>query len=221
MSLNPWFGSTLFGALIGMGGLLSAMAMLNLVLTVCLPLANDIQCVATRENEKKTENSRRAFAGNSAAQQFQRQVVKTRIDLGNLLLAFVMLWGYFAFAHFLIVWSGNLPDEAEWYLQRVRGGWHWLIVVVVATGLFLPFGALLSRKIKLTPRWLMAVCAFVLTSQIVALCWNVFPSFSPGQFAWHPAIAVTLPAGTGLWSGGMLYLLRSGLRDAAPQHQSA
>ncbi len=29
-------------------------------------------------------------------------------DLGNLLLAFVMLWAYMSFCQFLIVWSGNL-----------------------------------------------------------------------------------------------------------------
>ncbi len=38
-------------------------------------------------------------------------------DLGNLLLAFVMLWTYFSFSQFLIIWSGNLPEEAEWYLR--------------------------------------------------------------------------------------------------------
>ena len=32
-------------------------------------------------------------------------------DLGKLLLALVMLWAYFAFSQFLIIWSGNLPEE--------------------------------------------------------------------------------------------------------------
>src|SRR5262245_201879 len=32
-------------------------------------------------------------------------------DLGNLLLAFVMLWAYIAFSQFLIIWSGDLPEE--------------------------------------------------------------------------------------------------------------
>ena len=30
-------------------------------------------------------------------------------DLGNLMLAFVMLWAYFSFSQYLIIWSGNLP----------------------------------------------------------------------------------------------------------------
>ena len=45
-------------------------------------------------------------------------------DLGNLLLAFVMLWAYTSFCQFLIVWSGNLTEEIPWYLRRTRGGWN-------------------------------------------------------------------------------------------------
>src|SRR6185503_4195993 len=32
-------------------------------------------------------------------------------DLGNLTMAFVMLWAYVSFSQFLIIWSGNLPEE--------------------------------------------------------------------------------------------------------------
>ena len=39
-------------------------------------------------------------------------------DLGKLLLAFVMLWAYFAFSQFLIIWSGNLPEENPFFVNR-------------------------------------------------------------------------------------------------------
>ena len=39
-------------------------------------------------------------------------------DLGNLMLAFVMLWAYMSFSQFLIIWSGNLTEEIPWYLRR-------------------------------------------------------------------------------------------------------
>ena len=41
--------------------------------------------------------------------------------LGNLLLAFVMLWAYMSFCQFLIIWSGNLTEEIPWYLRRTSG----------------------------------------------------------------------------------------------------
>ena len=44
-------------------------------------------------------------------------------DLGNLMLAFTMLWAYLSFSQFLIIWSGNIKDEIPWYMTRAFGGW--------------------------------------------------------------------------------------------------
>ncbi len=52
-------------------------------------------------------------------------------DLGNLLLAFVMLWAYMSFCQFLIIWSGNLTEEIPWYLRRTRGGWQWVALALI------------------------------------------------------------------------------------------
>ena len=35
-------------------------------------------------------------------------------DIGNLMLAFTLLWTYMSFAQFLIIWSGNLKQEIPW-----------------------------------------------------------------------------------------------------------
>jgi len=42
---------------------------------------------------------------------------------GSFTFAFVMLNIYLAFSRFLIIWSGNLPEEIPWYLDRFMGGW--------------------------------------------------------------------------------------------------
>jgi len=47
-------------------------------------------------------------------------------DLGKFTFAFVMLNMYLAFAQFLIIWSGNLPEEIPWYMDRING--HWGII---------------------------------------------------------------------------------------------
>ena len=39
-------------------------------------------------------------------------------DLGKLLFAFVIFWGYIAFSQYLLIWYANLPEEAEWYAWR-------------------------------------------------------------------------------------------------------
>ena len=33
-----------------------------------------------------------------------------------------------AFSQFLIMWSGDIPEEIPWYLHRSEGGWQYLAV---------------------------------------------------------------------------------------------
>ena len=42
------------------------------------------------------------------------------------MLAFVMLWAYFSFSQYLIIWSGNLPEEITWYLHRLQTSWRFV-----------------------------------------------------------------------------------------------
>ena len=44
-------------------------------------------------------------------------------DLGNLMLAFVMLWAYTNFSQFLLIWYGNIKEETPYYLMRMHGVW--------------------------------------------------------------------------------------------------
>ena len=67
-------------------------------------------------------------------------------DLGNLMLAFVMLWAYFSFSQYLIIWSGNLPEEIAWYLHRLQTGWRFVGIALVVFHFALPFLLLLSRR---------------------------------------------------------------------------
>src|SRR5215216_1260804 len=98
-------------------------------------------------------------------------------DLGKLLLALVMLWAYFAFSQFLIIWSGNLPEEITWYLRRIYGGWGVLIVTIGILHFAAPFLFLLSRGIKRNPGKLVFVAALVLVMRSVDLLWMLAPAF--------------------------------------------
>ena len=75
-------------------------------------------------------------------------------DLGKLLLAFVMLWAYINLSQFLIIWSGNLPEEIPLYIRRLHGGWQALALVLVLFHFALPFLLLLSRDLKRNARLL-------------------------------------------------------------------
>src|SRR5690606_25019109 len=64
-------------------------------------------------------------------------------DLGNLMLAFVMLWAYTVYSQFLIIWSGDLSEEIPWYLDRSRSGWQYVVGLLAVFHFFLPFFVLL------------------------------------------------------------------------------
>lgn len=98
-------------------------------------------------------------------------------DLGNLLLAAVMLWTYIVFAEYLIIWIADLPHEVEWYLRRQTGIWFWLTLLLIALHFCLPFVLLLFRRVKRSRRLLAAVAALLLVAGVLNVFWLVLPSF--------------------------------------------
>ncbi|HEY6232341.1 MAG TPA: hypothetical protein VIW64_13860 [Pyrinomonadaceae bacterium] len=120
-------------------------------------------------------------------------------DLGKLLLALVMLWAYFAFSQFLIIWSGNLPEEIGWYLPRTRGAWGAIALAVVILHFAFPFLFLLSRSLKRNASKLVIVAVLILVMRLVDLLWMIAPTFTGEHFhlSWMDFVA-PLAVG-GLW----------------------
>src|SRR5215510_8736146 len=98
-------------------------------------------------------------------------------DLANLMLAFVMLWAYFSFSQYLIIWSGNLPEEIAWYLDRLQTGWRLVAVALVIFHFSVPFLLLLSRTIKRDARLIVGVASGVLVARVVDFFWLTAPEF--------------------------------------------
>src|SRR5439155_7051882 len=100
-------------------------------------------------------------------------------DLGNLLLAFVMLWAYFSFSQYLIIWSGNLPEEIVWYTHRLQTGWWWVGVGLVLFHFAVPFVLLLSRTVKREASAIVRVAIGIMIVRLVDLWWLIAPEFHP------------------------------------------
>jgi hypothetical protein len=111
-------------------------------------------------------------------------------DLGKLCFAFVMLNMYLAFSAFLIIWSGNLPEEIPWYLDRIRGNWGVIATLDFIFHWLLPFAMLLSRDLKRNQRRLATVCQLM----IFARCWDMFwliePNFPDARRNLHFSIGI-------------------------------
>jgi hypothetical protein len=104
---------------------------------------------------------------------------KILIDFGKLLFSAVLFWGYIAFSQFIIIWTGNLPDEAEWYVIRSSPSWVGLTAFVVLFYFAVPFCMLLSLRLKKQPRRLMKVCVALVVLHLVEMFWLMRPT--PGE----------------------------------------
>ena len=122
-------------------------------------------------------------------------------DLGNLLLTFTMLWAYLSFSQFLIIWSGNLPEEITWYAARATGGWAWVAVLLIVFHFAVPFLLLLSRFVKRRIRLLAAVATGLILMSLIDLFWLMAPAYDRAgpQFHWMDWLAVIGIGGVWFW----------------------
>jgi hypothetical protein len=121
-------------------------------------------------------------------------------DLGKLTFAFIMLNIYLGFAQFLIIWSGNLPEEIPWYLDRIRGHWGVIITLDFLFHWLIPFSLLLSRDLKRNKKRLTRVCQWMIFARAFDLFWLIEPNFKDAarnlHFSWgileYAAVPVAL-----------------------------
>ncbi len=168
MSLEPHWYSTIFGMIFMAGQGLSAFAFTTVVL---IQLSND----------RPLSDLLR---------------VTTMRDVGNLVLAFVMLWAYTSFSQLLLIWAGNLPEEIPWYVHRLGPGWQWIGLVLAVFHFFVPFVLLLARRTKRVLTTLRAVAVLLLFMRLVDLFWMIGPETYQGRFvvSWQD-VATTMAIG--------------------------
>jgi hypothetical protein len=129
-------------------------------------------------------------------------------DLGKLMLALVMVWAYFNFSQFLIIWSGNLPEETGWFLTRMKGGWGYIGILLIAFHFAFPFLVLLQQDFKRKARWLATLAIFILAMRLVDMFYLIGPSYrvaaggaEQGAFivSWMDFVAPIAIGGIWLW----------------------
>jgi len=143
---------------------------------------------------------------------------------GTLMLALTLLFAYMAFSQYLISWSGNLPEEAKWYLHRIEGGWGVLAWAIVLLHFAFPYLLLLQRRLKKNSATLVGISLLLIVMRWVDNAWLVFPTpvFEAPTLAqainplWI-SIAATLGLG-GVWL--FLFVLRLKTRPLLPRYMS-
>jgi len=179
MSLDPHWGSTIYGLIFLVGQGLSALCFSIIMLTVL-----------TRYSP------------------YDRIIKPTQFhDIGKLTLAFVMLFAYFSFSQWLIIWSGNLPEEIGWFLRRVHGAFGWVMIGIVLLHFALPFALLLSRDRKRAGRRLIPIAVLLMIMRMVDIYWYTIPNFRDAKLfsIWYFAAPIGLG---GLWVWAFFFNFR-------------
>jgi hypothetical protein len=169
MSMDPTWFSTVYGLLFLVGQGYAVLAF-SIVVAVSLSKAEPFKTIL-----RQTEQH----------------------DLGKLTFAFVMLNIYLAFGQFLIIWSGNLPDEINWYLDRIRGGWGVIITLDFIFHWLIPFTMLLSRDLKRNKKRIVRVCQWMIFARAFDLFWLIEPNFKDAarnlHFSWGILEYIAVP----------------------------
>lgn len=181
MTLDPHWFSTIFGLLFVIGWALSCLSFVVAILA----------WLSDREPMRSVVGKRHFH------------------DLGKLMLAFVMVWAYFNFSQYLIIWSGNLPEETEWYIARQSGVWAVIGGILIFFHFAFPFLMLLSRDIKRNARWLTMLAVFILVMRLVDLYYIIGPAPRIGSagveldfldsISWMDFVAPIAIGGIWLW----------------------
>jgi hypothetical protein len=115
MSLDPDWVSTLFPAYVFTTNVYGAIAMVAAVILVS------------------------ELAGRVTLDERQRR------DLGVVLVGFALLWMYLVWSQYLVIWYGNLPDEAGYIVRRMTGRWREVVWALIGLRFALPVVVLISR----------------------------------------------------------------------------
>lgn len=100
-------------------------------------------------------------------------------DINNVHFTLIGSWLYLSFVQFQIIWSGNLPDEAHWYLLRSSPSWKALSIFIVIFQCVVPLFSLLLIRLKSSFNITRFFAGLTFFMQILVAFWLVLPAVYP------------------------------------------
>ncbi|MCK5124679.1 MAG: hypothetical protein KAR42_00340 [candidate division Zixibacteria bacterium] len=148
MSLDAHWFSTIFGVYIFSGSFLSLLCVVTLVV-IRLQSNGVLKEAITKEHYH---------------------------DLGKLMFAFIIFWGYMAFSQYFLIWYGNIPEETIWFLHRWEGSWKSVSMLIVYGHFVIPFFVLFPQVTKRNKAVMTVMSIWILVMHWVDIYWLVMPT---------------------------------------------
>jgi hypothetical protein len=107
---------------------------------------------------------------------------------GAILLSVLLLWAYNHAMQYIIIWSGNIPEEVIWYARRESGAWGFALWSLIILQFVLPFFVLLAEKARSGRRALLAMASATLLLRLLDAAVMSLPG--TGTEAWPVSLAI-------------------------------
>jgi len=115
------------------------------------------------------------------------------------LVTAILMWGYMHAMQYIVIWSGDIPAEARWYIERGRGGWGALAWILYGLQGLFSFAALLLPRVRNSARAMIVLALVTLAMRLVEQAWLVLPGL-PG-IGW-PVAPLILAASLAMFGFG-------------------
>ena len=129
---------------------------------------------------------------------------KPPLAAAGVLVTALLLWGYMHAMQYIVIWAGDIPAEARWYIERGRHGWGAVAWMLYGLQGLVTFAALLSPKVRTSREAMMSLAALTLLMRIVEQAWFVLPGLKDLNWGVAPLILAASLAMLGFgWIGAV------------------
>jgi hypothetical protein len=113
---------------------------------------------------------------------------KAPLAAAGVLVTALLIWGYMHAMQYIVIWAGDIPAEARWYIERGQGGWGALAWLLYGLQGLVTFAALLSPKVRGSRKAMMALAGLTIVMRLIEQSWFVLPGIEGIGWAVAPLI---------------------------------
>ena len=107
-------------------------------------------------------------------------------DLAMWFFAFTVFYAYIAFSQYFLIWNAAIPEETFWYVDREKGSWWEVGLLILFGHFFIPFLALLRIDTKMSLFVMGPLIAWAWLMHYTDMTFNIMPVL------WKDGLHVTL-----------------------------
>ena len=142
---------------------------------------------------------------------------KAPFAAAGVLVTALLVWGYMHAIQYIVIWAGDIPAEARWYIDRGHGVWGMLAWLLYGLQGLIAFGALLSPRVRNSSKAMIVLAAMTLIMRLVEQAWLILPGMRGIGWAIAPLIFAASLAMLGFGWLGMTAFARRDDRWDEPE----